>query len=65
MSDRNSPNRNRQDTSRRGPLIALAAIVVIFVVGWILVRALSANSKLEDCLLSGRTNCAPIQGTSR
>ena len=47
--------------SRRRSLIGLAIIVLLFVVGWVLVHELYANEKLEDCLLSGRTNCAPIQ----
>jgi hypothetical protein len=57
MADRDSrdPNGNR-----RGPLIALVVIVLLFVVGWVLARELYANGKLEDCLLSGRTNCEPI-----
>lgn len=49
-----------QDGNRRGPLIALGVVVLLFVVGWLLARTLYANGKLEDCLLSGRTNCAPI-----
>jgi hypothetical protein len=27
----------------------------------VLVRQLGAESKLEDCLMQGRTNCAPIE----
>jgi hypothetical protein len=57
MADRDSRDPN---TSRRGPLIALLVIVLLFVVGWVLARELYANGKLEDCLLSGRTNCEPI-----
>ena len=51
----------RQNGSRRGPLFALIAVVVIFVVGLLLARELYSDSRMEDCLLSGRTNCAPIQ----
>jgi hypothetical protein len=47
--------------SRRGPLVALGVIVVVAVIAWLLVRELSASSRLQDCLLSGRTNCAPIE----
>jgi hypothetical protein len=45
---------------RRGPLIALAIVVFLFVVGWLLARELYSSGKLEDCLMSGRTNCEPI-----
>ena len=55
----------RHDESRRGPMLALAAIVLIFVIGLFLVHELYSSNKLEDCLLSGRTNCAPIQAPAR
>lgn len=53
------------DNSRRGPLIALIVVVLLFVIGWVLARELYANGKLEDCLLAGRTNCQPLQSPSR
>ena len=54
-------DRDNKDESRRGPLVALAAVVVIFVIGWLLAHELYKSGKLEDCLMSGRTNCEPIQ----
>jgi hypothetical protein len=48
---------------RRNAMIALLVVVVLFVVGWVLAHELYANGQLEDCLLSGRTNCAPNQGS--
>jgi hypothetical protein len=59
------PNDNDTNPSRRGPLVALGVVVVLFVVGWLLAHELYANGKLEDCLMSGRTNCAPIDTQSR
>jgi hypothetical protein len=56
---------NDENPNRRGALIALAVVVVLFVVGWILANTLYSNGKLEDCLLSGRTNCAPVNTQSR
>lgn len=58
-------NHDNSDGSRRGPLIALGVVVVLFVVGWVLAHALYTNGKLGDCLMSGRTNCAPLDGQSR
>ncbi|MGD0025880.1 MAG: hypothetical protein ABSC37_14885 [Xanthobacteraceae bacterium] len=58
-------DRDRQNGSRRGPLIALGIVVFLFVIGWLLARELYNSGRLEDCLLSGRTNCAPIQAPSR
>ena len=54
-----------QDGNRRGALIGLAVVVLLFVVGWLLAHELYASGRMEDCLMSGRTNCAPIQGSPR
>jgi hypothetical protein len=58
-----APN-NEDNGNQRGPLVALGVVVVLFAVGWFLARELYANGKLEDCLMSGRTNCAPIDTSS-
>jgi hypothetical protein len=46
--------------SRRGPLVAVVLVVVLLVGGLWLMRHLRANAALQDCVMSGRTNCAPI-----
>jgi hypothetical protein len=56
---------DQQNQNPRGPLFALAAVVVIFVLGLLLFRTLYTSRRLEDCFLSGRTNCAPIESPSR
>jgi len=55
------PGPENENGSRRRSLLALGIVVLLFVIGWILAQELYTNGKLEDCLLSGRTNCAPIQ----
>lgn len=52
--------RDKDDASRRRSLIALGVVVLLFVIGWILARELYANGKIEDCVMSGRTNCVPL-----
>lgn len=59
------PDRDRQNGSRRRSLVALGVVVVLFVVGWILTHELYADQKLENCVLSGRSNCVPIEAPSR
>lgn len=54
-----------QNGNRRGPLIALGIVILLFAIGWVLARELYANGQLEDCLLSGRTNCEPIETPAR
>jgi hypothetical protein len=48
------------DRSRRGAIAGLAITVVLLVAGWWLARELTATSKMQDCLMSGRTNCNVI-----
>ena len=50
--------------NRRASLVALGVVIVLFVIGWLLTRELYSNSKVEDCVLSGRTNCVPINAHS-
>jgi hypothetical protein len=46
--------------NRRGAIAGLAIAVVLLVVGLWLARELTASSKMQDCLMSGRSNCAII-----
>jgi hypothetical protein len=52
--------RDKQNGNQRRSTIALGVVVLLFVVGWLLAHELYADSKMEDCLMSGRTNCAPL-----
>jgi hypothetical protein len=44
----------------RGPLVAVGLIALIVIAAVVLIHELSASSRLQDCLLAGRSNCAPI-----
>ena len=46
--------------SRRGAVIGLILVLALVVIGYFLAEALRHESNLEDCLMSGRTNCAPL-----
>jgi len=46
---------------RSAALIGLIIILALAIAGVVLVRELRERSRLEDCLMSGRTNCAPIE----
>ena len=58
------PDPDSQKGSQRRSMVALGVVVVLFVVSWILARELYANEKIEDCVMSGRTNCVPIDTQS-
>jgi hypothetical protein len=55
----NDPERE-QDGSQRRALAGLAIAVVLLVVGLWLAHELTAASKMQDCLMTGRTNCNVI-----
>ena len=48
-----------------GSLAGLALALLLVVVGLFLVQNLATKARLEDCLLSGRTNCDAILHTAR
>lgn len=52
------------ENNRRSSLVALGVVILLFVVGWLLTRELYSNAKIEDCVMSGRTNCVPIDTRS-
>ena len=51
----------RQDAhSHRAAIVGLIVCVVLVLGGLLLVYKLKAMSDLQDCLMQGRTNCAPV-----
>jgi hypothetical protein len=54
-------------TSHQGPsaIVLLVAAAIMVAVGAFLAVKLREMSRLQDCAMSGRTNCAPISGTQR
>jgi hypothetical protein len=56
---RPSDDDNDEDRQTRS-LAGMAFVLALLVVGLFLVQKLSASSALQDCIMSGRSNCAPI-----
>ena len=46
---------------RRGAIAGLIIAIVLLAVGVWLARDLTAVSKMQDCVMSGRTNCNVIE----
>lgn len=47
--------------NRRGAIAGLIIAIVILSIGWWLARDLTAASKMQDCVMSGRRNCNVIE----
>jgi hypothetical protein len=54
-----------QGGNRRAAIAGLAIAVVLLAVGLWLAHELTASSKMQDCLMSGRTNCNVIDAPTR
>jgi hypothetical protein len=50
-----------QQENRAPAMAGLVIAVVLLVVGLWLAHELTAASKMQDCLMSGRTNCNVIE----
>ena len=55
------------DEGRTAPFgwVSILIIVTLVVGTWFLIQRLSADANMQDCVQSGRRNCAPIDDTSR
>ncbi len=62
MSDLES-HRRADSNSHRAALIGLVVCLVLVLVGLALVYGLKKMSDVQDCVMQGRTNCAPIDST--
>jgi hypothetical protein len=54
------PEMPRVPDPRRAAVAGLLLTLLLVLGGVLLVHVLSRTAKLQDCVMSGRTNCAPI-----
>ncbi len=59
-NDGNSANPKR----RRAALAGLIFLLALVLAGLYLAHELRDVSQLQDCVMSGRTNCAPIDSST-
>jgi hypothetical protein len=53
------PQPPKEPDSRRAAVLGLLVTLLLIALGLILVRVLGSAGRLQDCVMSGRTNCAP------
>jgi hypothetical protein len=63
MAER-EPKANGDTYSPRAVLMALAVIVLLVLGCLYLFYALRDASQRQDCVMQGRSNCAPIESTT-
>jgi len=60
MSQDGDPDPDGDDRRTRS-LAGLAVILFLALAALFLVRELGKVSRLQDCVMQGRTNCAPVE----
>jgi hypothetical protein len=53
------------EPSRKAPLVALLVIVAMVAIGLFISHRLRDAAAIQDCVSSGRSNCATIETTRR
>jgi hypothetical protein len=56
-----NPGGPRPPDPRRPAAIGLIVVVLLVIGGLFLIHVLRDTSKIQDCVMQGRTNCAPIR----
>ena len=58
--------RDEEEAARRtAALMGFIVILLLAIAGVLLVRELRVSTGIEDCLMAGRRNCAPIEAPSQ
>ena len=62
-AEMSEPNRRDDEDAARqtAALMGFIVILLLAIAGVVLVRELRHKAQLEDCLMAGRRNCAPIE----
>jgi hypothetical protein len=53
------------EARRTAALMGFALILALAIAGILLVRGLDKKGRVEDCLMAGHKNCAPIEAPLR
>jgi hypothetical protein len=58
------PEPSKLPDPRRAALLGLIVTLLLVIIGVLLVRVLGRAGRLQDCVMSGRTDCAPIDSST-
>jgi hypothetical protein len=64
MNEPQADDESEAPDSRRGALIGFGVVLLLIVGGLVLAHVLRDTAQVQDCAMSGRTNCAPIDTSS-
>jgi hypothetical protein len=64
MNEPRTDDESESEDSRRGALIGFGVVLLLIVGGLVLAHLLRDDAQVQDCVMSGRTNCAPIDTSS-
>jgi hypothetical protein len=59
------PGGNDGERRQSRPVVLLLVFLVLAVMGWFLIQNLTQASKVQDCVMAGRKNCAPIDTSGK
>jgi hypothetical protein len=65
MNEPSDPDDDESNDRRSVGLIGLVVVLVLGILAVVLIRELGRQSKVQDCLMAGRTNCALIEPSPR
>jgi hypothetical protein len=58
-----TPDSHHAPASNRANIAAILVIAALVIGGWFLTQTMRKTSALQDCVMAGRSNCAPVAPT--
>jgi len=58
------PEDPKSPNARRAALVGVVIVLLLVLIGLLLVHVLRNMSQIQDCVMSGRSNCVPIDSSA-
>jgi hypothetical protein len=59
------PGPHEPPDPRRAAAVGLLVALLLVVLGLVLIRYLAEAGRMQDCVMSGRSNCAPVEAPAQ